>query len=173
MVLIEDVEVKCMHWLFDIIQIHKYKCTNTQEQLLVSISSYMQGQDLVPALGLETRRSSGKVNLHCNQNQNHRRNNQNVKDPRCPHIIINPVQPHNEDRKGSLGSIWTERPRLSSFSGERSFLSFSFSGEIDKRLSSFSGRIGKPVRLIIRMIFGFPSHSNWYLSNSTKLLQIL
>ena len=49
----------------------------------------MQGQDLVPALGLETRRSSGKVNLHCNQNQNHPRNNQNVKDPRCPHIIIN------------------------------------------------------------------------------------
>ena len=49
----------------------------------------MQGQDLVPALGLETRRSSGKVNLHRNQNQNHRRNNQNVKDPRCPHIIIN------------------------------------------------------------------------------------
>ena len=40
----------------------------------------MQGQDLVPALGLETRRSSGKVNLHRNQNQNHRRNNQNVKD---------------------------------------------------------------------------------------------
>ena len=49
----------------------------------------MQGQDLVPALGLETRRSSGKVNLHRNQNQNHRRYNQNVKDRRCPHIIIN------------------------------------------------------------------------------------
>ena len=29
-------------------------------------------------------------------------------------------QAHNEDRKGSLGNLWTERTRLSSFTGERS-----------------------------------------------------
>lgn len=55
-----------------------------------------EGQDLVPALGLEARRPSCK--------------------------------PHNEDGKGSLGNLWTERPRLSSFTGERPRIS-SFSGD--------------------------------------------